>query len=306
MKNIYEIIKPFVAFPIMNSIKKKNLTLSLPQACWLVWQSEKTFESKKIAWKELVDLLPDTSFRKHNSFSVALRQYVDHQEELIKKFMEDDIDAVYSYVEEFESGGIHENKKLFANYKDAFFDVASDRDLDISQIIFTKRWKGNQQYMELLTNRNRNVLSVWQYVDDEAEDLFYNMWWAFPVSFKAGDVLLYKNQPFVFETICTDDSKRKLCQEERGDFTDMWCGGYFLNEDGTIYYDEIPNYVALDYAYGKDVPSTLKVVSQFMKGEMAIDTLLNAYVVNVNKNRAKELNASLNILSEERKFLGLE
>ncbi len=74
--------------------------------------------------------------------------------------------------------------------------------------------------------------------------------------------------------------RRVQRHSEHGDVSDMLAVGYYANSDGKIRLDyTCENYLDLEYYTGKldGYQNVLTAVSNYIKGEIDLDTLLDAY-----------------------------
>ena len=88
--------------------------------------------------------------------------------------------------------------------------------------------------------------------------------------------------PFVTTGVCLDgieSDKTKENIRKDGDSSDMCAGGFFLNEDGSIYGECMSNYMDLEF-YNKDLTGsnrTLIALSNFLKNEIDPALFARAY-----------------------------
>ncbi len=111
-------------------------------------------------------------------------------------------------------------------------------------------------------------------------EVFNGLWFGLPTPFHKGDIVWnpkasegYCTGPFVTTGVCLDgieNAKVKDDLRKNGDTLDMCAGGYFLNEDGSIYQECMSNYMDLEF-YEKELTGaqrTLIALSNFLKGEI--------------------------------------
>lgn len=119
--------------------------------------------------------------------------------------------------------------------------------------------------------------------------VFDGLWFEFPTPFQKGDIVWNPDQPegfcagpFVITGVCLDgieSDKTKENIRKDGDSSDMCAGGFFLNEDGSIYGECMSNYMDLEF-YNKDLTGsnrTLIALSNFLKDEIAPALFARAY-----------------------------
>lgn len=118
-----------------------------------------------------------------------------------------------------------------------------------------------------------------------------------PVPFQKGDIVCASsstymaNGPFVFlETWYEGRTAEEIRKYLKGaDSSDMTAYGYFQDEDGgyngRIYWECMHNYLNLEYYRGnfKGKKRVLKAVSNFLKGELDLEQVLNAYHIILNE-----------------------
>ena len=130
-------------------------------------------------------------------------------------------------------------------------------------------------------------------VSDKERDLFWSvfdgLWFEFPTPFQKGDIVWDPEQPegicagpFVTTGVCLDgieDDRVKENLRNNGDSSDMCAGGFFLNEDGSIYGECMSNYMNLEF-YDKELMGlkrTLIALSSFLKDEIDPALFARAY-----------------------------
>ena len=119
--------------------------------------------------------------------------------------------------------------------------------------------------------------------------VFDGLWFEFPTPFQKGDIVWNPDQPegfcagpFVITGVCLDgieSDKTKENIRKDGDSSDMCAGGFFLNEDGSIYGECMSNYMDLEF-YNKDLTGsnrTLIALSNFLKNEIDPALFARAY-----------------------------
>lgn len=109
----------------------------------------------------------------------------------------------------------------------------------------------------------------------------------FPTPFKKGDILwIPKNDfnvdmngglGFVLDSLITWDGVDKNIRA--ANFADMYGYGYFVNDDGTVYWHPVEKYMDLEYYHGpyKLNERIFTALSKFLKKECSLAFLLCAY-----------------------------
>lgn len=113
------------------------------------------------------------------------------------------------------------------------------------------------------------------------------MWFDFPTPFEKGNIVWIPKDAanidwdsdggFVLKGLSNWKSNEFI--RKNGDNTDMNAFGYFVNIDGTVYYDVIYNYMNLEYYKGpyKANERILPALSKFLKGDIEVDLLMCIY-----------------------------
>ena len=152
------------------------------------------------------------------------------------------------------------------------------------------------------------------------EDFFYSMWFKLPTPFRKGDVLyrnverfyryIGKEVPFVLDNICywdIDDAKETRTRHAWGSM-DMLAEGYFVTPEGQLYRDNIHSY--LDLEYYDDEPTgihrTLKAMSSYMKNEIDMGLMMDAYSIVLNEERIKDQRGRLGMTERGLELAGLK
>ena len=203
---------------------------------------------------------------------------------------------------------------------DAEIEKMSDYELEW---IFVKKQQidADGKYTELQLAPDKTIygLSYDRKLSDydlEIAELFSCMWFKIPVPFQKGDIVyenrhnIYtdngKDMPFVLEKICywgIDDIEEAKNKHAWCDM-DMTAYGYFQKENGEIYYECEHNYLALEY-YPEELEGErriLKALSNYLKGKISIDLLMNSYHIILNE---EEVNAQKSICGKPMKDCSL-
>ena len=166
---------------------------------------------------------------------------------------------------------------------------------------------------------NNTILNI--YVENliGEEDIVINntfgrFYFDFPTPFKKGDILCEYNE-FGEETtgycqgsfVLTSITKNTKYNKQYADSSDITAWGYFQNEDGSVYADNMYNYMDLEYYKGKitDKKRILKSFSSFLKEEIDIGLLANAYHCILSEEYSK-LQKPRNITKEGLLLTGVE
>ena len=130
---------------------------------------------------------------------------------------------------------------------------------------------------------------VWQWPRKEEYDAiltesFEGLWFDFPTPFQKGDIVWVPTPKesiiwlcdggFVLLGLETWEPSKDV--REKGDNSDMVGFGYFVADNGNVYYEVMHNYMDLEFYTGpyKANERILPAVSRFVKGEIGLDFLL--------------------------------
>lgn len=159
-------------------------------------------------------------------------------------------------------------------------------------------------------------------MSDEESDLMIRLneiCFECPVPFQKGDIVCASpasyaaDGPFVFLKVWyegkTAEEIRKYLKS--ADSSDMTAEGYFQDGwygfKGQIYWECMHDYLSLEYYRGNlnGRKRILKAVSNFLKGELDLDHVLNAYQIILNEENADNFRNLLNITREGLCLAGL-
>lgn len=307
-----------------------------------------SMDEKHKAWKYIIDNFADenvidsvteaykSSLREcyGNKFGLHefLRCYIDKEKRLAELAVTDEEKAVFSfeiyYDDDYDKC---EDKRLFTNVKslmDAIDEEISDmQEFDFKWIFIKKRWLDTEEkYIELKLKPdkslfgivgNRNVCNEYE---NGLETVFDDMWFEIPVPFKKGDILYRsveryhrysgKETPFVLDNICYWNVDDVIEAKKRYAWcsVDMLATGYFVTPEGRLYWDDIHNYLDLEY-YDKEptgIYRTLKAMSSYMKNEIDMGLMMNAYSIVLSEEQTKEQRQYLGITERGLELAGLK
>lgn len=312
------------------------------EAAFIIWQSDFcSMQEKHEAWRWLIENTTDENViftispaYRHSKelgdflgLHKYLREYMRIEDRLVETAMKTEEKAVFSFAMYYRGDrNICEDKRLFSSYEqlvkaiDAEIEKMSDYELEW---IFVKKQQidADGKYTELQLAPDKTIygLSYDRKLSDydlEIAELFSCMWFKIPVPFQKGDIVyenrhnIYtdngKDMPFVLEKICywgIDDIEEAKNKHAWCDM-DMTAYGYFQKENGEIYYECEHNYLALEY-YPEELEGErriLKALSNYLKGKISIDLLMNSYHIILNE---EEVNAQKSICGKPMKDCSL-
>lgn len=197
---------------IREHFRKINCQFSTVEAAFIVWQSGRVPLTEKIAaWREIIDTMPDCSLplRRNNgfikSFHAKLVDYIEQQEQRLDKFIRNERFSYY-ITSSFGTGGGCESdrydslEKMYGDIRDeiAFCRKNPENKSDKHKYPCIINIYGKNNIWARL-NYNLEITFVEDDLDtlDEFKlsSLFKDMYFAFPVPFKRGDVLSLNYAP---------------------------------------------------------------------------------------------------------------
>lgn len=277
------------------------------EAAWLIYQChDATIDEKHKAWNELIETMPDCPIEKRlntvaqDSLHAFLRQYIELEDRYMNEFCDerhadtfnDDKPFVYKIKYIYEDGTENGWDTVFSCLN-ALYESIMEPEEDVISIQCTK------MQIDRLDSRQIAYLNPsFEFlrhdpgrIDSDKEwdlfgGVFDGLWFEFPTPFQKGDIVWNPDQPegfcagpFVITGACLDDIESDKTKEnirKDGDSSDMCAGGFFLNEDGSIYGECMSNYMDLEF-YNMELTGskrTLTALSNFLKDE--IDPVLFA------------------------------
>ena len=283
------------------------------EAAWLIYECrDKTIKEKHRDWMELIETMPDCEIPKRintcpqESLHVFLKKYMEIENKCMEQFLDDNHGDTYAddkpYVFRFEyvypTGSPYEYPTVFSSFL-ALHESIMEPDSDVTKIYCTKMRiddLNHESGSRAILTPELDFLEIEPHGLTDEEDNIFNgvfegLWFDFPTPFKKGDIVwnpLYPDSdclsggPFVLENVNLDriigertkESRRKL-----GDTSDMDADGYFINPDGGIYYENMWNYMDLEY-YPEELSGIHRILiplSSFMKGKIDIGLFARAY-----------------------------
>lgn len=300
---------------IREHLRKIEYNFSPLETAWLIYTCNRlSYEEKKAAWKELIATMKDCEIPKRpnckewESLHEFLKEYIQLIDKQIEEFYTDSREErnvyMYSFLYRGDCTWCEEYKTVFASYEECL--EAYRKDADNLHIDLKKgetgilRYRIKKQSLEepehvmIIEYRGDNQIEdviLDTGLDDAGNDLvnwsFEGLWFDFPTPFSKGDVLWFPKDanhvqqncdgPFVLEGLSTWGNNQSVI--ENGDITDMNGYGYFLNTNGTVYYDVVQDYMDLEYYPGSFTGNwkILLLLSKFISGEVGLEFFLCAY-----------------------------
>ena len=331
-------IDKFNIYSYMNSndiakyCKKIEHKFSPAECAYLANASENhTIAEKHAMFNHIIETMPDEMVKTYTSVGrdkvslhKTLKDYIKLQNKIADDFKKEDDGFVYSclvyYMREFEPQEYGPYKSL----NDLFDDVESFSNGVIGKLDVERICLSDRRYSSVVFNRDREPVSVYScLLDDDDENLaerFDLMWFVCPTPFARGDIVYAPNiartypptpdsEPFVLDRLCYEnaDSRYFSNKYDHGDSTDMTATGYFQDDDGKIYMECMHDYLSLEYYNGRldGKLRILKAVSKYLKGEIPLDLLLNAYDIVMKEENLSKTKRYMNFLEQDLKDIGI-
>lgn len=305
---------------------------SAAESAYIVNSSNRhTLSEKHAMFNHITDTMPDEMIKTYTavgrdkvSLHKTLKDYIKLQNKIAEDFKREDEGFVYSclvyYMREFEP----EEYGPYKTLNDLFDDIESFSNDVIGKIDVKKICLSDRRYASVVFNRDKEPVSVYScLLNDDEENLaerFDLMWFVCPTPFKKGDILYAPNitrtypptpevEPFVLDRLCYEnaDSRYFSNKYDHGDSTDMTATGYFQDDDGKIYMECMHDYLSLEYYNGRldGKLRILKALSKYLKGEIPLDLLLNAYDIVMKEENLSKTKRYMNFLEQDLKDIGI-
>ena len=292
---------------IRNHLEKNGYEFSSLEAAWLIYQcKDATIVERHEAWSRLIETMPDCKIEERlntvpqESLHAFLKRYMDLENKYLDKFFfaetsdpfSDYSPFVFSFEYFYRDGTSYNWNTVFSD-TESLYEKRMEPDEDVVYIKCTKMQidKLNSKKTAYLSP-SLDILSIdpgiIENVDEQAiyNGVFSGLWFDFPTPFHKGDIVWDSTRPydgpFVTTGICLDSIESENVKDnlrKDGDNTDMCAGGYFLEEDGSIYTECMSNYMNLEFYENELIGSqrTLTALSNFIKGEIDPALFARAY-----------------------------
>lgn len=266
-----------------------------------------------------------------DSLREFLEAYMDAQNKCLDRFYRNEPNCVYSFSVWYASDKEYcEDSRLFPDwnscYKAVLFDIDDlaegykNSGIDVSpvDIRVKKTWlttgdEEHPRYLTICITRKNEPMEIWErngVATEQEQDVlsaFEGLWPEIPTPFQKGDILVTRdrrgkeNDPFVLDWLPYWEEDGKYTKivnymREHGDRSDLCTSVYGQSEDGTVWRDHGPNYLALEYCRSElhGAKRFLIALSSYIKGELSLELLLRSYDVFKNEWRAREERFYLN------------
>ncbi len=287
--------------------KEINYQYNAAEAAWLVFQCrDADMNEKHAAWQWIIDNMEDCQYARRlnyhcdSSIKSMLGKYIDFENRIIDRFFTNDGNCLYV------SKSVYKRSDGTIEYGDwsSWDGIYSDFDkcwdaLDVDEedvkIIINKKHVNTEGGGIEVSFDPKDSKKIFGFelnrfeLDEDDENLyaycFEGMWFDFPTPFKKGDILInidHNDVPFANDRINLEglDERVSTNFREGGDNSDMGYGGYFINDQGAIYYDHgVWTYMDLEY-YRKPLEGNLRSlipVSNYLKERIGLELCLLGY-----------------------------
>ena len=289
---------------VQEHLRKIKYQFNSQETAWLIGQCWKlSYNQKKKYWQELVDTMPDCEVKERGIFDgwdslhELINVYINVVDRNIKNFYQNEENGKYAYTYTYICEGDSDWTRCEAVYgslEQCMKDYKKNWNEDIIRYQIRKQSLENVNKVIELEFREDGEIACLLHgetineVEEKAlSNEFHGFWFEFPTPFQKGD-LLWSPSPygrdrregegcFVLDELLSRNQNE--CGSEDWDDTDMCGHCYCMNPDDTIFYDCIPEYMNFEFYNGPYSleEKNLVVLSKYLKGEITIDVLLNAY-----------------------------
>lgn len=274
-----------------------------------------------------------------DSLHQFLEQYMQIENKYIDLFYRDEADCMYSYQYLYEEDSDYcQSECIYKDFHSCYKAICADiadlinsaemgKKIPVTDIRVKKQWfnqsdEESPREITLCITYDNIPVNIWNIgisMDEKEDDIYFafeGLWLEIPTPFKRGDILIGKSKywlgtkPYVLDDLpYWDDTEwhKRILEIHRkdGDASDMVSGGYRIDSDATICEAECSNYLYLEYYDGplEGASRILIAVSEYLKGEIDIETLMHAYNLIKHKQFAENERQSLEFFTEEGRIL---
>ena len=266
------------------------------ECAYLVWQSHLQPVDKKIAaWEKILQnftdcaLLPSdspmrSSFPKKyaDSLHAFLRAYTALHKQILAEFYRDGHDAAY-----YDSDGNLDTGPYRTAAECIGYALQWISPPHCTRAAASKRWFGGGKSITLSIRADGAVMEINAVGLSENKEKLWNtfdgMRFDFPVPFQKGDIVASKYSPYAWdEKNEVPFVLHRIAGTQDGDtnteLDNLFCMGaygYFADEYGGVRYDQVENYLALEYYRGEltGFRRILQAYSDYEKGKIGKEAL---------------------------------
>ena len=299
---------------IREYLKIRNYPFTSLEAAWLIYQCRcATIKEKHEAWQELIQTMPDCAVAErphtahHESLHQFLKEYIRTEDEILDWFFRNEKDAIYN-CEFWEYAMWCPGGEYFDSFQKCL-KAYTDRRLGKMTFKITKEIVNSGQSTSVVFSAdNEPVKFDTSWYPEGGDEILYGVLggleFDFPTPFTKGDILceseVYEMNPSLrADLFVITDLPACSKNESYRDGCRMKVWGFFLKYDGTLQYEDMYNYMNLEYFRGElsGKKRILKALSNHIKGEIDVGLFANAYHKILCEEYAKSQNP-WNITSE--------
>lgn len=299
---------------IREYLKIRNYPFTSLEAAWLIYQCRcATIKEKHEAWQELIQTMPDCAVAerphtaRHESLHQFLKEYIRTENEILDWFFRDEKDAIYN-CEFWEYAMWCPGGEYFDSFQKCL-KAYTDRRLGKMTFKITKQILNSDQCTYVIFSADNEPLKFdTSWYPEGGDEILYGVLggleFDFPTPFTKGDILceseVYEMNPSLrADLFVITDLPACSKNESYRDGCRMKVWGFFLKYDGTLQYEDMYNYMNLEYFRGElsGKKRILKALSNYIKGEIDVGLFANAYHKILCEEYAKSQNP-WNITSE--------
>lgn len=299
---------------IREYLKIRNYPFTSLEAAWLIYQCRcATIKEKHEAWQELIQTMPDCAVAErphtahHESLHQFLKEYIRTEDEILDWFFRNEKDAIYN-CEFWEYAMWCPGGEYFDSFQKCL-KAYTDRRLGKMTFKITKEIVNSGQSIDVVFSADNEPLKFdTSWYPEGGDEILYGVLggleFDFPTPFTKGDILceseVYEMNPSLrADLFVITDLPACSKNESYRDGCRMKVWGFFLKYDGTLQYEDMYNYMNLEYFRGElsGKKRILKALSNHIKGEIDVGLFANAYHKILCEEYAKSQNP-WNITSE--------
>ena len=299
---------------IREYLKSQNYPFTSLEAAWLIYQCRcATIKEEHEAWQELIQTMPDCAVAerphtaRHESLHQFLKEYIRTEDEILDWFFRDEKDAIYN-CEFWEYAMWCPGGEYFDSFQKCL-KAYTDRRLGKMTFKITKQILNSDQCTYVIFSADNEPLKFdTSWYPEGGDEILYGVLggleFDFPTPFTKGDILceseVYEMNPSLrADLFVITDLPACSKNESYRDGCRMKVWGFFLKYDGTLQYEDMYNYMNLEYFRGElsGKKRILKALSNHIKGEIDVGLFANAYHKILCEEYAKSQNP-WNITSE--------
>ena len=279
---------------IREYLKSQNYPFTSLEAAWLIYQCRcATIKEKHEAWQELIQTMPDCAVAerphtaRHESLHQFLKEYIRTEDEILDWFFRDEKDAIYN-CEFWEYAMWCPGGEYFDSFQKCL-KAYTDQRLEKMTFKITKEIVNSGQSTCVVFSADNEPLKFdTSWYPEGGDEILYGVLggleFDFPTPFTKGDILceseVYEMNPSLrADLFVITDLPACSKNESYRDGCRMKVWGFFLKYDGTLQYEDMYNYMNLEYFRGElsGKKRILKALSIYIKGEIDVGLFANAY-----------------------------